>query len=165
MKDFLDKISSYNLFNNLLPGVIFAAISSEITQYSFIQADIITGLFVYYFMGLVISRFGSLVIEPLLKWSSFIKFSPYSDFLRVSKQDEKLNTLLEVNNTYRTICSLSILLLLLKFYEVIQAWINIPQIANQILLLLSLLIMFLYSYRKQTSYIRKRVEIGLKEEN
>jgi hypothetical protein len=67
MKDLIEKLSSYNLFNYLFPGVIFAVISEKMTSYSFLQDDIIVGVFVYYFIGLVVSRFGSLFLEPVLK--------------------------------------------------------------------------------------------------
>ena len=71
MKEILDKLSSYNLFNYLLPGVLFVVIASKVTRYGFIQDDIVIGVFLYYFIGMVISRFGSLVIEPLLNVSRF----------------------------------------------------------------------------------------------
>lgn len=67
MKDLLDKISSYNLFNYLFPGILFAVISKEFTSYSLLQDNLIVGAFIYYFIGLVVSRFGSLVIEPASK--------------------------------------------------------------------------------------------------
>src|SRR4030042_1443125 len=105
MKEILDKLSSYNLFNYLLPGIIFVILAGKITHYSFVQEDIILGAFLYYFIGLVISRFGSLVIEPLLKCLSFVQFADYKDFVSTSKKDDKLELLLEVNNTYRTLCS------------------------------------------------------------
>jgi len=60
--------------------VLFVVITEVITSYSFLQEDIIIGLFVYYFIGLIISRIGSLIIEPFLKWISFIKFISYKDF-------------------------------------------------------------------------------------
>jgi hypothetical protein len=158
MKDLLDKLSSYNLFNYLLPGVVFSAIADKVTKYSFIQSDIITGVFFYYFIGLIISRFGSLTIEPFLKWISFLSFAEYSDFVSASKKDAKLEVLSEVNNTYRTICSLFVVLLLLKFYEAFEA--RIPSIKewSSLALILPLLVMFLFSYKKQTSYITRRIQ-------
>jgi hypothetical protein len=63
MINLLDKLSSYNLFNYLLPGIVFVILSSDFTRYSFVQQDIVLGLFLYYFIGLAISRFGSLIIE------------------------------------------------------------------------------------------------------
>ncbi len=116
MKDLLSKLSSYNLFNYLLPGIIFVVLAKDLCNYSFIQQDIVIGVFLYYFIGLVISRFGSLVIEPLLRHVSFLKFADYKDFVAASKIDEKIELFSEVNNTYRTLCSLFILLGLLKIY-------------------------------------------------
>lgn len=78
MKDILEKLTSYNLFNYLLPGAIFAVIAEHVTRFSFKQQDIIIGAFVYYFIGLVISRVGSLVIEPILKWVGFVRFAEYN---------------------------------------------------------------------------------------
>jgi len=158
MKELLDKISSYNIFNYLLPGIIFAVIASRITHYPFVQKDIVVGAFVYYFIGLVISRFGSLLIEPLLKWFHFVKFADYKEFVAASKKDEKLELLSEVNNTYRTLSSLFLLILLLKGYEKVEARFCIPSQWSAGILIVLLVIMFLFAYRKQTSYIQNRIE-------
>ncbi len=162
MKEILSKISSYNLFNYLLPGVIFAIIASKTARYSFIQQDIVTGLFLYYFIGMVVSRFGSLVIEPLLKKLSFLQFANYKDFVVASKNDKKIELLSEVNNTYRTLCSLFTLLLLLKLYEKIESYCSVLKDYNAFILTILLLAMFLLSYRKQTSYIAKRIKMHIK---
>ena len=157
MKEILEKISSYNLFNYLLPGVIFVILLSKITQYSFVQDDVVIGLFLYYFIGLVISRFGSLIIEPILKKLKFVIFANYKDFVNASKNDEKLEVLSEVNNTYRTLCSMFILLLAIKIYEnICNKWIFLKENSTTLLIIL-LIIMFLFSYRKQTGYITKRI--------
>ena len=39
MKEIIEKISSYNLFNYLLPGILFAAFGDYITAYKIIQDD------------------------------------------------------------------------------------------------------------------------------
>lgn len=160
MKDLLDKLSSYNLFNYLLPGIIFVVLASEVTHYSFIQQDIVIGAFLYYFIGLVISRFGSLVIEPLLKYLSFLQFADYKDFIAASKKDEKIELLSEVNNTYRTLSSLFILLLLLKLHEKVEGIFPILKGWDAVILMVLMLIIFLLSYRKQTSYITKRIKVS-----
>ena len=100
MVDLLSKISSYDLFNYLLTGIIFVILADSFTRYSFIQQDIAIGLFLYYFIGLVISRVGSLAIEPLLKRIAFLKFADYKDFISASEKDKKIELLSEVNNTY-----------------------------------------------------------------
>ena len=158
MKELLDKLTSYNLFNYLLPGIIFVILASKYTHYTLIQQDIVIGVFLYYFIGLVISRFGSLAIEPFLKYISFAKFADYKDFVNASKKDEKIELLSEVNNTYRTLCSLFILLFLLKLYEKVECIIPILKEWHAIILMALLLAIFLLSYIKQTSYITKRIK-------
>lgn len=157
MKDLLDKLSSYNIFNYLFPGIVFVVISEKITAYSFLQDNIIIGVFVYYFIGLVISRFGSLVLEPVLKYTKFVKFSDYKDFLSASKEDPKIELLSEVNNMYRTISSLFILIALLKSYECIETPFPQLQPLRPFIIIVLLLVMFLFAYRKQTGYITKRI--------
>jgi hypothetical protein len=157
MNELLAKLSSYNVFNYLLPGIVFAILAGDIIHYPIIQKDIVTGAFFYYFVGLVVSRFGSLIIEPLLKWLRFVKFADYKDFVAASQKDAKLDVLSEVNNTYRTLASLVSLLLLLKLYMKIEE--RFPRLNewNWTVLAVLLLVMFLFSYRKQTSYITRRI--------
>ena len=159
MVDLISKLSNYDLFNNLFPGVIFAVISEKITSYSFLQKDIVISLFVYYFIGLVISRFGSLVIERVLKKIKFLKFVNYEDFVSASKNDPNVALLSETNNTYRAISSMFALLLILKICELI---VNVCPILKEIgtyLVIFILFILFLLSYRKQTECVVKRVNL------
>ena len=158
MKDLIDKLSSYNLFNNLLPGVVFVAILSKLTKYNLIQKDILVGVFLYYFIGVVISRIGSVVIEPTLKSIKFVKFSKYSDYIVASKSDELIKTLLEVNNMYRTFLALFLCLGLIKVFEVLS--IKNPTLGSYAVEIITLFLigLFAFSYKKQTNYIFKRVE-------
>ncbi|OHA39379.1 MAG: hypothetical protein A3I97_00155 [Candidatus Taylorbacteria bacterium RIFCSPLOWO2_02_FULL_44_35] len=158
MKDILEKISSYNLFNYLLPGVLFVVILEKFTTYSFVQENLIVGAFVYYFAGLVISRFGSLIVEPLLRKISFLKFADYEDFVSASKDNAKIEILSETNNMYRTFTTMFLLLALAKVYEFIEYKLPVIKDWNPYILILVLLLMFLYSYRKQTQYITKRIK-------
>src|SRR5581483_4518955 len=98
MKDLLDKLSSYNLFNYLLPGTLFVAVAQRISDLEFEQDNIVIELFVYYFVGLVISRIGSLIVEPIMKATKFVTFAPYKDFVRACTQDSQIEVLSEQNN-------------------------------------------------------------------
>jgi hypothetical protein len=159
MNELLNKLSSYNVFNYLLPGVVFAILASGIVHYSIVQHDVISGAFLYYFIGLVVSRFGSLIIEPVLKRVSFVRFADYADFVAASKKDDQVEVLSEANNTYRTFCSLFSLLLVLKLYISIEARLPFLRNWDATIAAVLLLILFLFSYRKQTAYIAKRVKI------
>lgn len=160
MENIIEKITSYNLFNYLLPGVLFTVLLNRVTSYSIAQNDLIIAAFVYYFVGLVISRVGSLVVEPFLKWISFLKFASYSEFVTASKSDSKIEVLLETNNMYRTIIAMLLLLPLTRIYEMLS--IQKPFLSEHRvgILVLFLLVIFLLSYKKQTVYIKGRVETG-----
>ena len=165
MKQFLDRISSYHIFNYLLPGVIFAGLGEKLTSYSLIQENILIGLFFYYFVGLIISRIGSLTLEELLKKIEFVHFKPRKDFLKASKLDPKVDILSEQNNMYCTLCSLPIALAAFKFYDQIMKGI-LPWSADisDYICMLGLFVLFLFSYRKQTGYVVESIETTLEEE-
>jgi len=120
MNELLGKISSYNIFNYLFSGVVFVALATAFTRFSFIQENLLIAVGLYYFIGLVLSRIGSLIIEPLLKLVRFIKFAPYADYVRTSKNDPQIEVLSEVNNMYRTLVMVFVGLILLKTYEIFQ---------------------------------------------
>lgn len=164
MKELLDRLGSYNLFNYLLPGVVFAAIATSLTGYSLIQNDLLVGAFVYYFLGLIISRIGSISVEPVLKKTGFVKFSSYRDYVSASKNDELIPALSEANNMYRTFVSLFLCLLLLKVYELMASKLPFLKELEMSILVTGLFILFLLSYRKQTAYITKRVQHNLSKD-
>lgn len=157
MKDILDKIGTYNIFNNLLPGILFAVLVSQQTKYNLLQQDVLAGAFVYYFIGSVVSRIGSLIVEPLFKHVRFVSFAPYSDFVSASKADPMIEILSEANNMYRTICALFVCVAITYGYE--SAAESFPHLndALPVVLVVGLLVLFSFSYKKQTAYINKRI--------
>ena len=158
MKELFDKLSSYNIFNYLFPGILFVIILSKVSSFNLIQEDILIGAFLYYFIGLIISRVGSLFIEPFLRWINFLKFANYNDFVNASKGDSKIVLFSEINNMYRTLCSLFLLISIAKVYERYLMEIPFFRDYSNILLISILLLLFLFSYRKQTSFVRKRID-------
>lgn len=159
MDTFFDKISSYNIINYMLPGTIFAVISKNWLNYNFIiNENILLVLIIIYFIGLAISRIGSIIIEPLLKKIKFIEFAQYEEFVKQDRKDHKISLLNETNNTFRTLIATIILLLFLKLYQYLSIIFCFSQY-NCIILIICLLILFLFSYRKQSLYIKRRVSI------
>ncbi len=175
LKQIVDKISSYNIFNNLYPGVIFCYLLKAILGINIISDNWFENLILFYFIGMVISRIGSVIIEPIMKKirikkKSLLQFAPYSDYERASKEDPLVATLSETNNTYRTLLSCFICTFVFKICDVI----NNVCIENKFtffqenqdwIALVLLIILFGFSYVKQTSYVRKRVESIIKRTN
>lgn len=161
MDKFLDKLSSYNILNNILPGVVFCNLLNMLLGVNVIKDGIIESLFMYYFIGMVISRVGSVIVEPICKKIKVVELVPYNEFLKASLEDEKVNILLESNNTYRTMLSMSLILLIIKIYSFLKSkFIIFTILANYktSIIIISLVILFGFSYRKQTSYIKNRAE-------
>lgn len=157
-KDLFDKLTSYNIFNYLLPGAAFCVIAKEISELNLVQDNVVNAFFVYYLVGMIISRVGSIMIEPTLKRVKFIRFAEYSQYVKKSKEDSLLSTLSEQNNTYRTLLTMFVLLLAVGKLDKIKG--NLPWLESNMptVLLISMVILLAFSYRKQTSYIKRRVE-------
>ena len=157
MEKLLEKLTSYNLFNYLLPGIIFSVLLEKTTNYSIIHKDILIEAFLAYFIGLAISRVSSLIIEPCLKKIKFVRFYGYRWYVATEKSNTSLKVLSEANNMYRVFISLFLILIIIMFYEKYLQSI-LSEYTNYILVI-GLLILFLFSYKKQTKYITKRIKI------
>lgn len=158
MKELLDKISSYNIFNYLLPGVVFSILISNFTELKLTFDNLFISAFAYYFIGLIVSRIGSIIVEPILKWIKLLKSSDYKEFIEASAKDSKIELLSEINNMYRTIVSMFILFLLtLGFLKLAGMW-KFLENNKEVVCFLLLAILFILSYIKQTNYITKRIK-------
>ena len=168
LKGVTEKLSSYNIFNNLFPGVIFCFVLNRITRFSFVADNLLEQLFVWYFIGMVISRIGSIYVEwglkkVKIKGKPYLVFADYKQYSAASKANPFIATLSETNNTYRTVIALLISTGIIYFYDrFIFDWLETTApVANQAIpVILSVFLVFLFvkSYRKQTDYIRKQVE-------
>tara|TARA_R110002050_G_scaffold113401_1_gene228106 strand:+ start:2818 stop:3324 length:507 start_codon:yes stop_codon:yes gene_type:complete len=158
MNELINKISSYNLFNYLFPGILFVVLLHETTNINLIQDNVFEGAFMYYFIGLLINRVGSLCIEPFLLKIKFVKFQPYKEFKQAVLLDPKIDILSETNNMLRSITALFLLLGIF----IVMNWAGIQVHLNSDyakVLVVSLIFVFLVlSYRKQTKFIYKCVE-------
>lgn len=160
MNELIQKISSYHILNYLFSGVIFCIFTQKFTHYIILQNNVFIDCFLCYFMGLCISRVGSLIVEPLLQKTKFITFESYEDYIQASKKDEKINILLETSNMFRTLTTMLLILCFVKCYEIIAIKFCFDIINDIVvsILLLGLILLFLFAYKKQCNYITKRIK-------
>ena len=158
MDKIIEKISAYNIFTNLLPGVIYCYLTENLYGTPLLQDDLLVGAFVYYFVGMVISRVGSLIVEPTLIFIKFVEYADYPNYVAASKDDHKLDTLLETNNSYRSVLSLLFCVGLTAVWVSAIAVSPAFQNYSQHTIATLLFLLFLFSYRKQTLYITARVK-------
>jgi hypothetical protein len=157
MKELFDKISSYHIFGYLFCGAVFAVLADKFLNYTLVQQNIVTGIFLYYFIGLVISKVGSSFVEPFLK-KVFLPRDAREDVSSSATTDERVEILFKLKDTYRSLCALFLLLLILKLYETLSASLSSLAEWSSLLLMIFFLFFFLISYRKQMSDITKKVE-------
>ena len=176
VKNVIEKVSSYHIFNYFFPGIIFCWLIDKVTRVSISTGEVWKDIFIYYFVGMTISRIGSIYIEAALrsvkipnkdrKKEPFLNFIPYGDYITASKKDGFIKTLNEMNNTYRTLLTVFIVatgvkLYAIFFYDMVQGFGDTGNSVSLLILFLLTIILFVNSYRKQTDYIKKRVEKAL----
>ena len=163
MESLLDKISSYNILNNIIPGAVFVYFWSALDIGTFPSDNIVESVILYYFCGLIVSRVASLVIELFFKKVNLISYAPKSEYIEATKRDKLIETLLESNNMYRTFTGLFLVLVIAKAYVVAANYFCIRQEISAWIVLIGLLCLFAGSFCKQTEHLRSRVETALKD--
>jgi len=158
MLNLLEKLSSYNIFNNLLPGVVFVSLGENLQVLKINHDNWVELAFLYYFIGMVISRIGSLVLEPFLKKVKLLKFADYSKFVIANRIDSKVEVLSETNNTYRTLATVALLILAAEGKSKLGIAAHWSAETETIILVVVIFLLFVLSYRKQSNYITKRVD-------
>ncbi|SNU99818.1 Uncharacterised protein [Megamonas hypermegale] len=161
MSKLLSKISSYNILNNLVPGFMYYYFMDIFFHIKLISDDTVLKFFFFYFIGICISRIGSLIIEPILKIIHFTIPFNHTNYINASMKDSKIEVLYEINNSYRTIIALFVFILISYIYN--YGFTNIS-FSYPFDIILFGFILFMFSYRKQSNYIHNRVSIALQDE-
>ncbi len=158
MEVIVGKISSYNILNNVVPGAIFCYLWNLFFNISITDGRTVMDFIVIYFIGCVLSRIGSIVIEPILKKFGIIRYADYDKYIIASNNDEMIKNILEVNNLYRSILSLLVIILISKVSFLVYTEFEYSMDNFVLIILLSMVVLFVLSYRKNTIFICKRVE-------
>lgn len=158
-----EKISSYNLITNLVPGLLLveALRAGGVPFVSGDQAPF-TWVLLGYALGLISSRTGSLLIEAWLRrryaQAPVYDYNfNYGDFIEASRKDPKLEVLLETANGYRAIAGACILFFIIALSYLALEFASVPTYARVVIAVTIVLIVFLKSFLKQSEFIRSRV--------
>ena len=177
LKDWLGKFSAYDLINNFIPGAVFVILAEKVGGLTLATDNVFDKIVLYYVAGVIISRIGSIVVEPILKnlhikkwW--FVKHKDHTEYVEAEhweqdKDRDKLVRLSDVNNMYRTFVSMFLFLLIVVIVN--KAFPYIWSRGSFIIIsCLVMILLFAFSYRKQTRYVRSQIETDLRlkaEEN
>lgn len=154
----LGKISNYNILNNLIPGAILCVVFKYLVGYDFMNVGTIELIVVFYFIGMINSRLGSLFVEWILKKVKLVTFRDHHLYVSAEQKDKKINSLIEINNMYRSMISVVFTAIIVKFYHVaVDLQWDFGNVTEWVLLV-ALLVLFAMAYRKQTKYIVSRID-------
>lgn len=162
LKFLVDKLSQYNFVTNILPGTVLCIVPEYVVGYDVLLTEdwYILGI-LFYFVGMVNNRFGSVVVEPICRRLKLVDFVPYRDFVTAEKLDAKITILNTENNVFRSYISVCLLSALAFGYKLLEDAVLFFKIARPIFLLIVILVLMVLSYRKQTKYVKQRVEANL----
>lgn len=157
MNDLLTKLTSYNIFNYLFPGAVFGILGEKLGFLADADHAIWRELLLYYFFGFVISRLGSLALEPLLRRVKFVEFAEYSKYLVASERDPKMALMIENLNSIRTMAMTFISLMLCVGMNTLANYIGIPINAQNLLAIGGISVVFVFAYRRQVGFVVQRI--------
>lgn len=163
MEKLLEKITSYNVFNYFLPGVIFAFLVERYTDLILLSGETYKDVFIIYFIGLIISRIGSVIIEPILTSIKFVDMGTYKNYVCASKLNTKVETLNEVNNTYRSILTSLIAFCIIYYVNLLGKKIPFLETIITPAIIVFAIIVMLFAFRKQSKYLKNCAEYTLSE--
>lgn len=160
-KKYIEKISAYDFINSLIPGTIYVLIIERFTSFTISTDSILFNVILYYFIGVVIGRIGSLLIERIL--IKGIERVSHTDFVEAENKDDtgKITALSSINNMYRTFVATIVCVLLTVIGDCIWQVVPHSEIVNVsviVCLCVFLVVVFSKAYRKQTGYIVSRIK-------
>ena len=150
MEKIVERLASYHLFNYVLPGFLVFLCYFYLSGLSNSNHNLVVLFVLAYFCGLFISRVGSLILEPTLKKTGFIRFAKIEEYINATKKDAKIETLMETANMYRSLIVVSLFAVVLASFLKVDYALIVAGIVS--------FIIFLFSYKKQIGYIVTRVE-------
>ncbi len=154
MEKLIEKIEIYHFINYILPGTIFVAIFNKICINEFIDSNVVIAVVEYYFIGLILSRIGSIILQPIFQKIKLIKYADYNKYIQASEEDNKLEILQREANQYRTYVATFIILFIIQSYTCI---VN-KKFSIILIFFVGLIALFILAYKKQIKFIVNRVE-------
>lgn len=148
LKMLAEKLSTYRFFNFIIPGAVFLGFLKFHEVVIIFDENIWWFLLASYFSGIVISRFGSVVVEGLMKKLKVLKDYDVKKYITKQRDSMLVGTMLELANTYRTFCALGVII----FVFTVITFPCERRTAYYVVIELGFVILFLYSFHKQYKY-------------
>lgn len=160
----LEKISKYEIVNNLIPGTALCFILSYI-GYPILDYNFGICLIICYLVGIINGRFSSVVIETICKKTKFVQWKDYTLYNNAKKVRPFVETLQENANMYRSFASVFLISLIAYIVQKNLSECDFLKNHGLWILMLLLVILYMFSYRKQINdYVVKNIDEVEQEE-
>lgn len=163
MSDLAYLISNTRIVSCLVPGAMMCVFINNYFRVDFLKNDALFNIIIFYAVGVVIGRVGSIVIEPFFKNIGLIEKDNYARFIEAEERNPKLNTIDEICRFYRSLVALMIIIivgLIVSFFlKMYSLWISFGALIAAILIL----VLMVFAYRKQSKYTIERINKVLEE--
>ncbi len=155
MSELIQKISAYDLVNTLVPGGMLVYAMRPLGYLGPESTDVFVEVVLAYLLGLVGSRVGSLILEPLA-----IKFGliwrDYPAYVAAQKSDKGLVALTTIANMYRALAGSMLVLAVLALGTLVPAAYHVWLLVGYGIAYFALLLL---AWLKQDGYVKKRIEL------
>lgn len=161
----LEKISSYNFLNYIIPGTILSIILNKVYGWDVLYRDNwYLSCIIFYFVGMLNGRVGSLIVEPIVIRCFNVDRVSYGEYVKAERIDHKIAVLDSQKNVYRSFLSMSIILICVELIDGLQ--INCDELLElrMLIFLFLLIIIFIVSYAKQSRYVCNRIRVTAKDQ-
>ena len=171
MNTVIQKLGTYHILANLIPGAFFCLALDFLFGITLPVEGIGGYIIAYYFVGLIIGRIGALITKRVFTrkegtkkvcFTQFIEYVAYADYVEAETSSPKIAALSDTNECYRSLLTCVWLLPAVKgFYCLAQRfslvsdywmWVALPLLFG----------LFLWSYKEQAGFIKRRVKSGAK---
>ena len=159
MDSLMKKMSAYDLINILMPGGVLTYFLGILGYIELEAASILYLVPIAFALGVIGSRVGSLLIEPLALKLKLVE-RDYASYVKAQAADERLSYLTAVSNMYRTFAGSIVVLAALALGALVPHGFK-PFLA--IVYGVVALLLFFWSWVKQEGYLARRVKLSGKD--
>ena len=161
MDEIIKKVAAYDLMNALIPGAVLVFFLKVFNYLELEDCDAFFLGVLSYLLGLVASRVGSLIIEPIAKKVGWIQHD-YEHYVKAEKHDNKIIRLTTVPNMYRTLTGSVVVLAIIALGSLVPAG---CRFLLYVFYGITCFIIFLSGWIKQEYYVLQRVNLYRKGTN
>lgn len=155
MDEIIKKVLAYDLLNALIPGMVLVFFLKVFNYLELEECEAFFLLALSYLLGLVASRVGSLIVEPMAKKIGWIQHD-YEHYIKAEKHDDKIIRLMTVANMYRTLTGSVIVLTIIALGSLVPAG---CRFLLHVFYGIACFVIFLFGWIKQERYVLQRVNL------